>query len=84
MEINLETQEVKVVHGLKLDGVTEKVAVDECLDGGVREEVFVVDNETVVHIAVVGEVEVGVVKKVVVKLLPGMFDQGDGNIAQGW
>ena len=56
MEINVETQEVKVIHCFKLDGVAEKVVVDECLDGGVRKEVFVVDNETVVHISVVCEV----------------------------
>ena len=41
------------------------------------------DDETVVHVAVVGEVEGCVLKEIVVKLMPGVFDEGDGNIAKG-
>ena len=40
-------------------------------------------DETVVHITVVGEVQVCVVEKVVVELMPGMFDECDSNIAKG-
>ena len=41
------------------------------------------DNEAVVHIAIVGEVEGSVLKEIVVKLKPGVFDEGDGNVAKG-
>ena len=34
-----------------------------------------------VHVAVVVEVETGVVEEVVVKLVPSMLDESDGNIA---
>ena len=41
------------------------------------------DDEAVVHVAIVREVECSVLKKIVVKLMPGMFDEGDGNVAKG-
>ena len=40
----------------KLDWIAEEVVVDECLDGWAGEEMFVVDDEAIVHIAVIGEV----------------------------
>ena len=44
---------------------------------------FIVDDETVVHIAIVGEVEGSVLEEIVVKLMPRVFDEGDGNVAEG-
>ena len=41
------------------------------------------DNEAVVRVAVVCEVESRVLKEIVVELVPGMFDEGDGNVAKG-
>ena len=41
------------------------------------------DDETVVHIAIVGEVEGSVLEEIVVKLMPRVFDEGDGNVAEG-
>ena len=41
------------------------------------------DNETVVHVAIVREMEGSVLKEIVVKLMPGVFDEGDGNVAKG-
>ena len=38
-------------------------------------------NETVVHVAIVGEVEGCVLQEIVVELVPGVFDEGDGNVA---
>ena len=55
LEVNVETQEVEVVHRFEFHWVAEEVVVDEGLDGGVVEEVFVVHNEAVVHISIVGE-----------------------------
>ena len=55
--------------------------VDEGLDGRVLKEMFVVDNEAVVDIAVVSKVEVCMLKEVVVDLMPGMLNEGDGNVA---
>lgn len=45
------------------------------------QERVVVSDEAVVHIVVVGEVEVRV--KVVVELVPRVFDEGDGYVAEG-
>ena len=58
--------------------------VNEGLDRRVLKEMFVVDNEAVVDIAIVSKVEGGMLKEVVVDLMPGMLNQGDGNVAQGW
>ena len=41
------------------------------------------DNETVVYVAIVCEVEGSVLKEIVVELVPGVFDEGDGNVAKG-
>ena len=79
----LKPKEVKVFHSFQLDGIAKEVVVDEGLDGWVGEEMFVLDNEAVVDIAVVREVEGCVLKKVVVKLAPRVFDQGDGDVAEG-
>ena len=54
--------------------VAEKVVVNESLRCWVGKEVFVVGNETIVNVAVVIEVEVGVAQEIVVELLPGVFD----------
>ena len=69
-EVNVEAQEVKVIHCFQLDGIAKEVVVDECLNGWLGEEVFVVHNEAVVDVAVVGEVEGCMLKKVVVELVP--------------
>ena len=82
-EINVEPQEMVVFNCLKLHWVAKKVVVNESLDGWVGEGVFVVDNEAVVSVAVVIEVEVGVMQEVVVELLPRVFNDSDGNVAQG-
>ena len=55
-KVDVEAQKVHVIHCFKLDWIAEKVVVDECLDGWVGEEMFVVDDEAIVHIAVIGEV----------------------------
>ena len=87
-EVDVEAQEVEVVNWFQFDWVTKEVVVDQCLDGWVGQEVFVVDNEAVVHVSVVGEVvgevECCVLKEVVVKLMPGVLDQGDSDVAEGW
>ena len=44
-------------------------------------EMFVVDNEAVVDISIVSKVEVCVLKEVVVDLMPGVLNKGNGNIA---
>ena len=36
------------------------------------------------NVSVVVEMGIRVVQEVVVELLPGMFDKGDGYIAEGW
>ena len=41
------------------------------------------DDEPVVDIAVVSEVEGSVLKEIVVELVPGMLNEGDGNVAKG-
>ena len=51
------------------------------MDSRVLKEMFVVDNEAVVDISIVSKMEVGVLKEVVVDLMPGMLNEGDGNIA---
>ena len=56
LEVNVETQEVKVFHRFKFDWVSKEVVVDKGLNGWVAEEVLIVDNETVVDVAVVGKV----------------------------
>ena len=82
-KVNVESQEVKVFHSFQPDGITKEAVVDEGLDGWVGEEVFVVHNEAVVNKSVVREVECCVLEKIVVKLVPRVFDQGNGDIAEG-
>ena len=66
IEINVKPEEVEVVNCFKFDWISEKVVVDEGLYGWVGKEVLVVDNKAIVHVAVLGEMEVRVVKQVVV------------------
>ena len=47
---------MKVINCFEFHWIAEKVVVDEGLDGWVGEEVFVVHDETVVDVPVVGEV----------------------------
>ena len=54
-KVNVEAHKVHVIHCFKLDKKKKKVVVDECLDGWVGEEMFVVYDETIVHITIVGE-----------------------------
>ena len=79
-EVNVEAQEVKVVHCFKFDRIAEKVVVDEGLDCWVGEEVFVAHDEAVVDVSVVCEVEGSVLEKVVAKLMPS---EGNGDVAEG-
>ena len=44
---------------------------------------FVVNDETVVDIPIVCEVEGHVLEKVVVELVPGVFNESDGDVAKG-
>ena len=74
---------MKVVHCFQLYWIAKKVVVNESLYGWVGEEVFVVHDETVVNVSVVGEVEGCVLEKVVVELVPGVFNEGDCNVAKG-
>ena len=62
MEVNVETQEVKVVHRFQFHWVPEEIVVDEGLNGRVAEEVLIVDNETVVDVTVVSKVQVRVLQ----------------------
>ena len=82
-EVNVEAQEVEVIHCFKFDWVAEKVVVDEGLNGWVGEKLFVVHDEAIVNIPVVCEVESSVLEKVVVKLVPRMFNEGNGDVAEG-
>ena len=74
---------MKVVHCFQLDWIAKKVVVNESLYGRVGEEVFVVHDETVVDVSVVGKVEGSVLEKIVVELVPGVFNEGNGNVAKG-
>ena len=53
------------------------------MNGWVGEEMFVAHNEPIVNISIVGEMESSVLKEVVVELVPRLFDQGNGDVAQG-
>ena len=55
-EVDVETQEMEVVHRFEFHWVAKEVVVDEGLNGWMVEEMFVVDNETVVDISIVREV----------------------------
>ena len=55
-EVDVETEEMKILHRFKFHRVAKEIVVDEGLDSRVLEEMFVVDNETVVDISIVREV----------------------------
>ena len=74
---------MKVINCFEFHWIAEKVVVDEGLDGWVGEEVFVVHDETVVDVPVVCEVEGSVLEKVVVELMPRVFNEGNGDVAKG-
>ena len=61
-EVDVETEEVEVLHRLEFHWVAEEIVVDEGLDSRVLKEMFVVDNEAVVDIAIVRKVEVCMLK----------------------
>ena len=82
-EVDVETEEMKIVHRFEFHWVAKEVVVNEGLDGRVVEEVFVVNDETVVNISIVCEVKVSVLKEIVVHLVPGMLNEGDGYVAYG-
>ena len=44
---------------------------------------FVARDETVVDVSVVSKVEGSVLEKIVVELVPGVFDEGNGDVAKG-
>ena len=62
LEVNVETEEMEILHRFEFHWVTKEVVVDEGLNGWMVEEMFVVDNETVVNISIVREVWVSVLK----------------------
>ena len=80
-EVDVETEEMKILHRFEFNWVAKEIVVDEGLDSRVLKEMFVVDNEAVVDISVVSKVEVCVLKEVVVDLMPGVLNEGDGHIA---
>ena len=55
-EVDVETEEMKILHRFEFHWVAKEVVVDEGLNGWMVEEMFVVDNETVVDISIVSEV----------------------------
>ena len=80
-EVDVETEEMKILHRFEFNWVAKEIVVDEGLDSRVLKEMFVVDNKAVVDISIVRKVEVCVLKEVVVDLMPGVLNEGDGNIA---
>ena len=80
-EVDVETEEMKILHRFEFHRVAKEIVVDKGLDSRVLKEMFVVDNETVVNIAIVSKVEVRVLKEVVVYLMPGVLNEGDSNVA---
>ena len=55
-EVDVETEEMKILHRFEFHWVAKEVVVDEGLNGWMVEEMFAVDNETVVDISIVREV----------------------------
>ena len=55
-EVDVETEEMEILHRFEFRWVAKEVVVDEGLNGWMVEEMFVVDNETVVDISIVREV----------------------------
>ena len=83
-EVDVEAKEVHIIHGFQLNWVAKEVRVDECLNADVGEESVVEGDEGDVDVAVVGEVDLGVVCEGVVELMPGVLGERDGDIAQRW
>ena len=83
LKVNVEAQESEVIHSFQFDGIAEKVAVDECLNCWVGKEMFAVNDEAVVDIPIVCEGEGRVLEKIVVELVPGVFNESDGDVAKG-
>ena len=54
-KVDVEPEEMKVLHRFEFHWVTKEIVVNEGLDCWVLKEVLVVDNEAVVNIAVVGK-----------------------------
>ena len=73
-----------VIHWFQFHGVAKEVRVDESLEGDVGEKVPVEGDEAVVHVSVLGEVDLGVVHDGVMELLPGVLDEGDGDAGESW
>ena len=82
VEVDIEAEKVHVIHWFQFHGVAKEVRADESLEGDVGEKVLVEGDEAVVHVPVVGEVDLGVVHDGVMELLPGVLDEGDGGIAE--
>ena len=61
-EVDVETEEMKILHRFEFNWVAKEIVVDEGLDSRVLKEMFVVDNEAVVDIAIVSKVEVCMLK----------------------
>ena len=59
-----------IVHRFKFNRVAVEVGVNQGLTGQVGEEGAVEGDEAVVHVAVVDEVDLGVVRQGVVELVP--------------
>ena len=59
-EVDVEAEEMKILHRFEFHWVAKEIVVDEGLDGRVLEEMFVVDNEAVVDISATAT-EVGAV-----------------------
>ena len=55
-EVDVETEEMEILHRFEFHWVAKEVVVDEGLNGWMVEEMFVVDDETVVDISIVREV----------------------------
>ena len=74
---------MKVVDCFQFRWIAKKVVVNESLCGRVEEEVFVARDKAVVDVSVVSKMAGCALEKVVVELVPGVFDKGHGNIAEG-
>ena len=74
---------MKVIDCFQFHWIAKEVVVNESLYGWVGEEVFVAHDKAVVDLSVVSKMEGCVLEKVVVELVPGVFNEGDGNIAKG-
>ena len=62
-EVDVETEEMKILHRFEFHWVAKEIVVDEGLDSRVLKEMFVINNEAVVNISIVSKVEVCVLKE---------------------